>query len=169
MQRSLRVTATSHYLSYEYYQNRDRKVEYASYFTGLSGTTGAVSSKLAWKTINVKYPRLAPIFAATSSTFVLLTVVARLPFPNSPGTLAKLHFENGIECQYLERRVQFFADCDVWNSEEPWSTLASKYENLLREKKVVNNRIKSEEWAYHAALKKIEKREKEKRQKQEGM
>lgn len=169
MQRSLRVTAASHYLSSEHYENRDRKVVHASYLTGSLGSTGAGLFTLAWKKISAKYPRLAPIFAATSATFVLYTVVANSPLPNSPGTLAKLHFQSGIECQYLERRVQFFADCDVWNSEEPWSTLASKYENLLKEKKEVNSKIKSEEWAYHAALEKIEKREKEKRQKKEGM
>lgn len=169
MQHSLRVTAASHYLSSEHYENRDRKVVYASYFTGSFGSIGAALFKLAWKTISPKYPSLAPIFAATSATFLLFTVVANSPLPNSPGTLAKLHFESGIECQYLERRVQFFAYCDVWNSEEPWSTIASKYENLLREKKEVNSKIKSEEWAYHAALEKIEKREKEKRQKQGGM
>ena len=40
----------------------------------------------------------------------------------------------------------------------PWTTLASRYENLLKEKKEVNSKIQSEGWAYRAALEKIEKR-----------
>ena len=58
--------------------------------------------------------------------------------------------------------MRFFAKTDVWNANIPWTTLASRYENLLKEKKEVNSRVQSHAWAYQAALKKIEMRRKEK-------
>ena len=166
MQRSLRVTATAHYISSGRYRNWDHRLQYTSYFTGVLGTTGTVSSTLAWKMIVAKYPRLALILGSASAASVVFTFIVNYPLPNSPANLHQLHFTSGIECQYLEKRVQFFAESDVWNSSVPWTTLASNYENLLKEKKEVNSRIQTEEWAYHAALKKIENREKEKRQKE---
>jgi len=48
-------------------------------------------------------------------------------------------------------------------------TLASRYENLLKEKKEVNGRVQTDEGAYRAALKKIENRDKEKRQKEQEL
>jgi len=170
MQNSLKVTATSHYLSSRYYKNLDVKLQYASIITGALGTTGGVLSKLAWKLIVAKNPRFAPILATASATSLLFTVVVNIPHvPNSPGTLHQLHFRSGIECQYLEKQVQFFAKSDVWNSDMPWTTLASRYENLLKEKKEINGRVQTDEWAYRAALKKIENRENEKRQKEQEL
>ena len=170
MERSLRVTANSHYISSEHYTYWDVKLQYVSYLAGALGTTAGVSSKLAWKIIVIKYPRLAPIVAASSATISLFALIVNIPrLPNSPSTLQQLHFKSGIECQYLEKRVRFFAKTDVWNSNVPWTTLASRYENLLQEKKEVNSRIQSEKWAYRAALEKLENREKEKRQKEKEL
>ena len=170
MQYSLKVTACCHYLSSSYYRNLDVKVQHASFITGALGTTGSVLSKLAWKMIVAKNPRFAPILAAASATSLLFTVVVNIPHvPNSPATLHQLHFRSGIECQYLEKQVQFFAKSDVWNSDMPWTTLASRYENLLKEKKEVNGRVQTDEGAYRAALKKIESRDKEKRQKEQEL
>ena len=45
MERSLHVTATSHYLSSEYYTDWDRKLQHASYLTGTFGTAGIVFFK----------------------------------------------------------------------------------------------------------------------------
>ena len=166
MQRSLRVTATAHYISSEHYRKWNHRLQYTSYLTGVLGTTGTVSSTLAWKMIVAKYPRLALILGSASATSVVFTFIANFRLPNSPANLHQLHFKSGIECQYLEKRVQFFAESDVWNSSVPWTTLASNYENLLKTKKEVNSRIQTEEWAYRAALEKIENREKEKREKE---
>ena len=163
MQRSLRVTATAHYISSQYYSYWDMKLQYVSYLAGALGTTAGVSSKLAWKTIAVKYPRLAPILAASSVTMSLFAVIENIPsLPKAPGTLQQLHFKSGIECQHLEKRVRFFAKTSVWNCRVPWRELASRYENLLQEKKEVNSKVPTVEWAYRAALEKIEKRKKEK-------
>ena len=170
MEHSLRVTATAHYISSERYGGWDTNFQYLVYFTGTFGTTGAVLSTLSWKKMTERFPRLAPIFAAFSVTSFLFTVaVKRNQIPNSPATLHKLHFTSGIECQYLQRRVRFFAKTDVWNTSVPWTTLREKYENLLRKKKKVNSKIQSEGWAYRAALEKIEKRDKEKRQKEQEL
>ena len=167
MQYSLKVTACCHYLSSSYYRNLDVKVQYASFITG---AYRQCVIKLAWKMIVAKNPRLAPILATASTTSLLFTVVVNIPHvPNSPGTLHQLHFRSGIECQYLEKQVQFFAKSDVWNSRMPWTTLASRYENLIKEKKEVNGRVQTDEWAYRAALKKIESRDKEKRQKEQEL
>jgi len=168
MEHSLRVTATAHYKSAEWYDGLDMKIQLLCYSAGAFGTTGMGASKLAWKRIVERYPRFAPVFAATSATsFLFAIVVGFRAVPNSPGTLHQLHFRSGIECQYLQRRVRFFAKTDVWNTSVPWTTLASRYENLLKEKKEVNSKIQSEGWAYRAALEKIEKRDKEKRQKEQ--
>ena len=170
MQHSLRVTATNHYIASEYYRKLDLKLQYASYLTGALGTTGGVLSKLAWNMITAKSPRLAPILAATSFTSLVFTVVVNIPHvPNSPGTLHQQHFRSGIECQYLEKQVQFFAESDVWSSSVVWETLASRYENLLKEKKEINSRIQSEGWSYRKALEKLDEREKEKRQREKQL
>ena len=66
-----------------------------------------------------------------------------------------------MECQHLEGKVQLFAESDVWNSSVAWDTLASRYENLLKEKKEINSRIQTEEWAWHKALEKCKKKKKE--------
>ena len=153
IQCSLQVTATSHYISSDYYGKLNVKFQYSSYVTGVLGSTGSVLSKVAWKTMAGKYPRLAPIFAATSATMSLFTILANIPHvPTLPSTLHQLHFRSGVECQYLENKVRLFAKTDVWNPSVPWNILVSRYENLLKEKKEVNSRIQSEVWAYRAAL-----------------
>lgn len=166
MQNSLHVTSTSHYISTEHYRNWDVRLQYASLFTGTIGAGASVASKLAWKMMVSYIPRLAPIVVATSTTTLLLTAVVNLPqIQNTPGNLYQAHFSSGIECQYLEKQVQFFSETEVWDSKVAWETLAAKYEKFLRDKKEVNSKIKSENWAYRYALKKIENREKEKKAK----
>ncbi|XP_068739953.1 uncharacterized protein [Montipora capricornis] len=163
MEHSLYVTAKAHYFSSEFYSAWDMKLQYASYLTGMLGTSGGVLSKLGWKTIAQNYPRLGPLAAATAATMSLFAVAVNIPsLPRSPGALHQLHFKAGIECQYLERRVRFFAKTDLWNTDIPWTTLASRYENLLKEKKEVNGKIQLQAWAYRVALERIEMRRKEK-------
>ena len=168
MLNSLKVTATTHYILSEHYRTRDVYLQRVSYFTALFGTSGSVGSKLAWNALVAKNPRFAAAMAAVSVTSLMFTVAVNIrpPFPNMPGGLHQLHFKSGIECQYLQRKVQFFADSDVWYSSVAWETLASRYENLLKEKKEINSRIQTEEWAHRKALKRIEEREKEKMQKE---
>ena len=103
---------------------------------------------------------------ATQATllFTVAVNVRQFPIPNLPSTLQQLNFKAGVECQYLERKVQLFAESDVWNSSIAWDTLASKYENLLKEKKEINSIIQTEEWAHRKALEKLKKRKKEMRQ-----
>ena len=166
MQNSLHVTSTSHYISTEHYRNWEIRLQYASLFTGTVGAGGSVASKLAWKMMMSNIPRLAPIVVATSTTSLLLTAIVNLPqIQNTPGNLYQAHFRSGIECQYLERQVKFFSETEVWDSKVAWETLAAKYEKFLRDKKEVNSKIKSENWAYRKALKKLENRDKEKRAK----
>lgn len=170
MQRRLKVTATAHYIASEYYRSLDIKLQYASVLTGTLGTTGGVLSKLAWKMMVAKSPHLAPMLVATSATSLLFTAVVNIPhFPNSPGTLHQLHFKSGIECQYLENQVKFFAKSDVWNSEVAWATLSSRYENFLKEKKEVNSRVQSLRWSYLKAVEKLDNRKKEKRRKKQEL
>lgn len=168
MLNSLKVTATTHYILSEHYRTRDVYLQRMSYLTALFGTSGSVGSKLAWNALFAKSPRLAAAVAALSVTSLMFTVAVNIrpPFPNMPGGLHQLHFKSGIECQYLQRKVQFFAESDVWYSSVAWDTLASRYENLLKEKKEVNSRIQTEEWAHRKALKRIEEREKEKMHKE---
>ena len=166
MENSLHVTSTSHYISTELYRKWDLKLQYASLLTGTLGATAGVASKLAWKMLVTSNPRLAPILAATCTTSLLFTALVNLPqIQKTPANLYQAHFRSGIECQYLERQVKFFTETEVWDSKIAWETLAAKYEKFLRDKKEVNSRIKSENWAYRKALKKIEDREKEKQAK----
>ena len=166
MQNSLHVTSASHYISTEYYREWDIKLQYASLLTGILGSTASVASKLAWKMLVSNSPRLAPILVATSTTSLLFTALVNLPqIQNTPANLYQAHFRSGIECQYLERQVKFFTETEVWDSKVAWETLAAKYEKFLRDKKEINSKIKSENWAYRKALKKIEDREKEKQAK----
>ena len=131
------------------------------------GTSGSVGSRLAWNVLATKSPRLSAIFIASASVTALLFTVAvnvrQFPIPNLPSTLQQLNFKAGVECQYLERKVQLFAESDVWNSSIAWDTLASRYENLLKEKEI-NSRIQTEEWAHRKAVEKRKKRKKEMRQ-----
>ena len=172
MLNSLKVTATTHYILSEHYRTRDVYLQRVSYFTALFGTSGSVGSKLAWNALVAKNRRFAAAIAAmaaVSVTSLMFTVAVNIrpPFPNMPGGLHQLHFKSGIECQHLQRKVQFFAESDVWHSSVAWDTLASRYENLLKEKKEINSRIQTwEEWAHRKALKRIEEREKEKMQKE---
>lgn len=168
MKYSLNVTASTHYLAAAHYRKVDTYLQYASYITGVLGTSGSVGSGLAWKILATKSPRLSAIFIASASFTALLFTVAvnvrQFPIPNLPSTLQQLNFKAGVECQYLERKVQLFAESDVWNSSIAWDTLASRYENLLKEKKEINSRIQTEEWAHRKALEKRKKRKKEMRQ-----
>ena len=164
MQYSLHVTATSHYIACEYYRNLDNKLQYASAVTGTLGSMSSVASKLAWKTMIAASPRLAPILVAISTTSLLFTAVVHVPqVKNSPANLYQAHFKSGIECQYLEKQVKFFTQTEVWDSSVAWTTLASRYGTLIKNKMEVNSRIQSEYWAYRAALRKIKNREKEKK------
>ena len=168
MKYSLNVTASTHYLAAAHYRQVDTYLQYASYITGVLGTSGSVGSGLAWKILATKSPRLSAIFIASASFTALLFTVAvnvrQFPILNLPSTLQQLNFKAGVECQYLERKVQLFAESDVWNSSIAWGTLASRYENLLKEKKEINSRIQTEEWAHRKALEKRKKRKKEMRQ-----
>ena len=168
MKYRLNVTASTHYLAAAHYRQVDTYLQYASYITGVLGTSGSVGSRLAWNVFPTKSPRLSAIFIASASVTALLFTVAvnirQFPIPNLPSTLQQLNFKAGVECQYLERKVQLFTESDVWNSSIAWDTLASRYENLLKEKKEINSRIQTEEWAYDKALEKRKKRKKEMRQ-----
>ena len=165
MQHSLHVTATSHYISSGYYRKWDTRLQYVSLFTGTLGATASVGTRLAWKMLVSNIPRLAPILVATSTTSLLFTAIVNIPqIPNTPSKLCQTHFKSGIECQYLERQVKFISETEVWDSKVAWETLAAKYEKFLRDKKEVNSKIKSENWAYRKALKKIEDRQREKGQ-----
>ena len=168
MKYSLNVTASTHYLAAAHYRQVDTYLQYASYITGVLGTSGSVGSRLAWNVLATKSPRLSAIFIASASVTALLFTVAvnvrQFPIPNLPSTLQQLNFKAGVECQYLERKVQLFAESDVWNSSIAWDTLASRYENLLKEKKEINSIIQTEEWAHRKALEKLKKRKKEMRQ-----
>ena len=168
MKYSLNVTASTHYLAAAHYRQVDTYLQYASYITGVLGTSGSVGSRLAWNVLATKSPRLSAIFIASASVTALLFTVAvnvrQFPIPKLPSTLQQLNFKAGVECQYLERKVQLFAESDVWNSSIAWDTLASRYENLLKEKKEINSRIQTEEWAHRKALEKRKKRKKEMRQ-----
>ena len=168
MKYRLNVTASTHYLAAAHYRQVDTYLQYASYITGVLGTSGSVGSGLAWKILATKSPRLSAIFIASASFTALLFTVAvnvrQFPIPNLPSTLQQLNFKAGVECQYLERKVQLFAESDVWNSSIAWDTLASRYENFLKEKKEINSRIQTEEWAHRKALEKRKKRKKEMRQ-----
>ena len=168
MKYSLNVTASTHYLAAAHYRQVDTYLQYASYITGVLGTSGSVGSRLAWNVLATKSPRLSAIFIASASVTALLFTVAvnvrQFPIPKLPSTLQQLNFKAGVECQYLERKVQLFAESDVWNSSIAWDTLASRYENLLKEKKEINSRIQTEEWAHRKAVEKRKKRKKEMRQ-----
>ena len=168
MKYRLNVTASTHYLAAAHYRQVDTYLQYASYITGVLGTSGSVGSRLAWNVLATKSPRLSAIFIASASVTALLFTVAvnvrQFPIPNLPSTLQQLNFKAGVECQYLERKVQLFAESDVWNSSIAWGTLASRYENLLKEKKEINSRIQTEEWAHRKAVEKRKKRKKEMRQ-----
>ena len=165
MKYSLNVTASTHYVAAAHYRQVDTYLQYASYITGVLGTSGSVGSRLAWNVLATKNSRLSAIFISSASVTALLFTVAvnirQLPVPNLPSTLQQLNFKAGVECQYLEGKVQLFAETDVWNSSVAWDTLASRYENLLKEKKEVNSRIQTEEWAWHKALEKCKKKKKE--------
>ena len=45
----------------------------------------------------------------------------------------------------------------------PWTTLALRYEHLLKERKEAHSLVLSEDWAYQEALKQIDKKEKRKK------
>ena len=165
MKYSLNVTASTHYLAAAHYRQVDTYLQYASYITGVLGTSGSVGSRLTWNVLATKNSRLSAIFISSASVTALLFTVAvnirQLPVPNLPSTLQQLNFKAGVECQYLEGKVQLFAESDVWNSSVAWDTLASRYENLLKEKKEINSRIQTEEWAWHKTLEKCKKKKKE--------
>ena len=81
---------------------------------------------------------LSAIFISSASVTALLFSVAvnirQLP-TNLPSTLQQLNFKAGVECQYLEGKVQLFAESDVWNSSVAWDTLASLGMKILHDRK----------------------------------
>ena len=166
MEDSLKVKSKAHYISSEFYGQWDIRLQYASYITGMLGASGGVFSTLAWKRIAQNYPRLGPMAAATAATMNLsawLVNITTLPY--SPAALHQMHFKAGIECQYLKRQVRFFAKTDVWNMDIPWTTLASRYEDLLKERRKAHSLVLSQNWAYQEALKRIEMKKKMKMKK----
>ena len=165
MQRSLHVTAHAHYVSSEYYRKWNIRLQYMSLVVGAGGATGGLASTFNWKAFVGRNPRLAPLVAAFSVTSAILPVTIHLlpRIQSMPATLYEMHFNSGIECQYLEKKVKFMSETEVWDSKILWASLASKYETLLRDKKDVNSVIQTEEWAYRKALRLIEEREREKR------
>ncbi|KAK2566971.1 hypothetical protein P5673_008733 [Acropora cervicornis] len=165
MQYRLAVTAKAHYKSTERYKNTNNILQKLSSVTGILGSIGPVYIPLTWKSIGVKYPLRTSIMASVSFASFVFTMSVKTKF-HSAATRHQLHFHAGNDCRYLQRRVQFFAETDLWNPKVPWATLVTNYLNLLQEQKAVNSHIQTEEWAYRAALDKIEKREKEKRQKE---
>ena len=169
MQHSLRVTSAAHYISSEYYRNCAMKLQCASVIIGALGATGSVSSGLAWKMQVLYSPRVAPIFFATSATSFFLAVLVPLStnierFQSMPANLHQMHFRSGIECQYLEKQAKFISETEVWDSKIEWASLSAKYKGLLRDKKEVNRKIQTDYSAYREALKQIENREREKRE-----
>lgn len=76
MKYSLNVTASTHYLAAAHYRQVDTYLQYASYITGVLGTSGSVGSGLAWKILATKSPRLSAIFIASASFTALLFTVA---------------------------------------------------------------------------------------------
>ena len=165
MQRSLHVTAHAHYVSSEYYRKWNVRLQYMSLLVGAGGATGGLASTFNWKTFVGHNPRLAPLVAAFSATSAILSVTIHLlpKIQSMPANLYKMHFNSGIECQYLEKKVKFMSETEVWDSKIPWASLASKYETLLRDKKDVDSVIQTDYWAYRKALKLIEERDREKR------
>ena len=59
MKYSLNVTASTHYLAAAHYRQLDTYLQYASYITGVLGTSGSFGSRLAWNVLATKSPRLA--------------------------------------------------------------------------------------------------------------
>jgi len=170
MEDSLKVKSKAHYISSEFYSQWDIKLQYASYITGMLGTSGGFFSKFAWKTIAQNYPRLGPVAASTAATMSLFAVLVNIRIlPYSPAALHEVHFASGIECQYLKRRVRFFAKLmfGTWTYHGPRLHQHMK-ETLLERKKEVDSRVLPQDWAYQEALKKIEMRRKEKELQEEN-
>ena len=150
MQRSLHTNAEAHYVSAEYYRKWNIRLQFMSLVAGASGATGGLASTFNWKTFVGHNPRLAPIVAAFSATSAILSVTIHLlpKIQSMPANLYRMHFNSGIECQYLKKKVKFMSETEVWDFKIPWASLASNYETLLRHKKDVNSVIQTEEWAY---------------------
>ena len=165
MQRSLYVTAHAHYVSSEYYRKWNIRLQYMSLVVGTGGATGGLASTFGWNMLVTHRPRLAPLVAAISATSAILSIAVHLlpQIQSMPANLYQMHFNSGIECQYLEKKVKFMSATEVWDFKVPWASLASKYETLLKEKKDVNSVIQTDYWAYRKALKLIEERDREKR------
>jgi len=67
--------------------------------------------------MNAASLRLAPILVAIATTWLLFTAVVHAPqVKNSPANLYQAHFKSGVDCQYLEKQVRFFAETEVWDS-----------------------------------------------------
>ena len=165
MNRRLYITHLSHYESAKYYRKWDIRLQYLSLVVGAGGATGGLASTFNWKAFVGHNPRLAPLVAATSATLAILSVIVQLlpKIQSMPADLHKMHLKAGTECQYLEEKVKFMSETEVWDSKIPWASLASKYETLLRDKKDVDSVIQTDYWAYRKALKLIEERDREKR------
>ena len=165
MNRRLYITHLSHYESAKYYRKWDIRLQYLSLVVGAGGATGGLASTFNWKAFVGHNPRLAPLVAATSATLAILSVIVQLlpKIQSMPADLHKMHLKAGTECQYLEEKVKFMSETEVWDYKVPWESLASKYETLLRDKKDVDSVIQTDYWAYRKALKLIEERDREKR------
>ena len=159
MNRRLYITHLSHYESAKYYRKWDIRLQYLSLVVGAGGATGGLASTFNWKTFVGHNPRLAPLVAAFSATSAILSVTIHLlpKIQSMPANLYQMHFNSGIECQYLEKKVKFMSETEVWDSKIPWASLASKYETLLRDKKDVDSVIQTEEWAYRKNWENVEK------------
>ena len=166
MNRRLYITHLSHYESAKYYRKWDIRLQYLSLVVGAGGATGGLASTFNWKAFVGHNPRLAPLVAATSATLAILSVIVQLlpKIQSMPADLHKMHFKAGTECQYLEEKVKFMSETEVWDYEVPWESLASKYETLLRDKKEVNSIIQTEEWAYRKNWENVEKWKNRKRE-----
>ena len=94
MKYRLNVTASTHYLAAAHYRQVDTYLQYASYITGVLGTSGSVGSRLAWNVLATKNSRLSAIFISSASVTALLFTVAvnirQLPVPNLPSALQQL-------------------------------------------------------------------------------
>ena len=159
MNRRLYITHLSHYESAKYYRKWDIRLQYLSLVVGAGGATGGLASTFNWKAFVGHNPRLAPLVAATSATLAILSVIVQLlpKIQSMPADLHKMHLKAGTECQYLEEKVKFMSETEVWDYKVPWESLASKYETLLSDKKEVNSMIQTEEWAYQKNWENVEK------------
>ena len=162
MQRRLETTSIGHFESSQYYQELNTKIQYISSALFFVGVTGSFALRLGWGEFFPRFPSRASFVASLSATCVLtaLTVNGRFPWRRRiidvPADLYQKHFNSGVECQYLESRVKFMSETEVWDPKIPWASLALRFQALLREKRNIDSVIKPERWAYQDASKVLE-------------